>query len=82
LEIVPDAAETQPELLAHHFTAAGLAEPAVGYWLRAGELAIRGSANVEAIAQLRSGLELVQSLLGDHKRASVELDLQTTLGER
>ena len=57
-----------------------MAEPAVGYWLRAGELAIRGSANVEAIAQLRRGLELVQSLPGDLKRASLELDLQTTLG--
>ena len=31
----PETAETQPELLAHHYTEAGLAEPAVGYWQRA-----------------------------------------------
>ena len=32
----PQTAETQPELLAHHFTEAGLTEKAVGYWLKAG----------------------------------------------
>ena len=30
------SAATQPELLAHHFTEAGLAEKAVLYWLEAG----------------------------------------------
>src|SRR5262249_59156352 len=30
------AVETRPELLAHHLTEAGLAEKAVGYWLKAG----------------------------------------------
>src|SRR6266850_1961434 len=33
----PDTIETQPELLAHHYTEAGLAAPAVEYWQRAGE---------------------------------------------
>src|SRR5207344_3511868 len=28
----PETTETQPELLAHHYTEAGLAAPAVGYW--------------------------------------------------
>ena len=32
----PQTAETQPELLGHHFTEAGLTEKAVGYWLKAG----------------------------------------------
>ncbi len=32
----PQTVETQPELLAHHFTEAGLPEKAVGYWLQAG----------------------------------------------
>ena len=37
LEAHPETVETQPELLAHHYTEAGLAAPAVGYWQRAGE---------------------------------------------
>ncbi len=32
----PQTVETQPELLAHHFTEAGLTEKAIGYWLKAG----------------------------------------------
>ena len=32
----PEAVETQPELLAHHYTEAGLNEQAVGYWHHAG----------------------------------------------
>jgi class 3 adenylate cyclase/predicted ATPase len=79
-EQIPNTAETQPELLAHHFTEAGLAKPAVDYWLKAGELAIRRSATAEAIAQLKRGLEQVESLPGGLKRASLELDLQTALG--
>ncbi len=32
----PMSAKSQPELLAHHFTEAGLTEKAIGYWLKAG----------------------------------------------
>ena len=32
----PQIVETQPELLAHHYTEAGLAAQVVGYWQRAG----------------------------------------------
>jgi predicted ATPase len=56
LEAIPHIAETQPELLAHHFTEARLARPAVFYWLKAGELAIRRSATAEAIAELKRGV--------------------------
>jgi predicted ATPase len=48
----PETAETQPELLAHHYTEAGLAAQAIPYWLRAGQGAIQHSANVEAISHL------------------------------
>jgi predicted ATPase len=44
----PETVETQPELLAHHYTEAGLNERAVGYWQQAGERAVQRSANVEA----------------------------------
>ena len=40
----PETAETQPELLAHHYTEAGLSEQAVGYWQRAGQRAVERSA--------------------------------------
>src|SRR5437764_1132796 len=36
----PEIAEAQPELLAHHYTEAGLTEQAVGYWHHAGQSAI------------------------------------------
>ena len=46
----PETKETQPELLAHHYTEAGLIAQAIPYWQRAGQRAIQRSANVEAIA--------------------------------
>ena len=33
----PNVVETQPELLAHHYTEAGLAEQAIPYWQQAGQ---------------------------------------------
>ena len=51
----PETGETQPELLAHHYTEAGLREQAVPYWQRAGQRAIERSANLEAIGHLTKG---------------------------
>ena len=50
-------AEAEPETLAYHLTEAGLLEKAVGYWLRAGKIAVARFANIEAIAHLRRGIE-------------------------
>ena len=55
-ERFPETCEEQPELLAHHYTEAGLQAPAVAYWQRAGQRAIERSAYVEAIAHLDKGL--------------------------
>src|SRR5262249_1820762 len=53
----PETAETQPELLAHHYTEAGLTEKAVHYWYKAAQrAAAERSAHVEAISHLRQGL--------------------------
>ena len=41
-ENFPEVIETQPEILAHHFTEGGLVDKAVGYWLRAGKNATAG----------------------------------------
>ena len=79
-ERFPDTTETQPELLAHHYTEASLREQAIGYWQRAGERAIQRSAYAEAIAHLTKGLNLLQSLSPIPERLQQELVLQTTLG--
>ena len=49
-EQFPETEETQPELLAHHYTEAGLIAQAIPYWQQAGQRAIQRSANVEAIS--------------------------------
>jgi predicted ATPase len=77
---VPELREQQPELLAHHYTEAGLAEPAIAYWLKAGRRALTRSAMVEAVAQLRQALELVPELPDDLARQHLELELQSMLG--
>ena len=61
-EAFPDIVETQPELLAHHYTQAGLTEQAIDYWQRAGERALKRSANLEANRHFGQGIELIKSL--------------------
>jgi class 3 adenylate cyclase/predicted ATPase len=75
----PDIAATQPEVLAHHFTEAGLTENAVTYWRKAGQRAAERSAHAEAIAHLRKGLILVDRVAEPAERAHRELDLQLVL---
>ena len=76
----PQTIETQPEMVAQHFDEAGLADKAIGYWLRAGRLAVGRSANVEAIAHFRSGLASLATLSLDESRLRLELSLQLALG--
>ena len=78
-EQFPQTAETQPELLAQHYTEAGLAEEAVGYWQRAGERGNARSAFVEAIAHCTKGLAVLQTLPDTPARAQRELRLQLAL---
>jgi predicted ATPase len=72
--------ETHPELLAHHYTAAGLIAQAIPYWQRAGQRAVERSANSEAVSHLTKGLELLKVLPDTPERIQQELLLQTTLG--
>ena len=46
----PETVAAQPELVAQHYTAAGCAEQAIPYWLRAGQQASDRSAYLEAIS--------------------------------
>jgi predicted ATPase len=77
----PDVGETQPELLAQHYTEAGLHAQAVGYWQRAGQRAIQRSAHVEAISHLGKGLEVLKTLPDTPEHTQQELILQTALGQ-
>jgi class 3 adenylate cyclase/tetratricopeptide (TPR) repeat protein len=75
-----DIVASQPEIVAHHFTEAGLVEPAIDYWLKAGQQAARRSANTEALNHLARGLELLPNIDDPMLRNKSELLLQTSLG--
>jgi predicted ATPase len=79
-ERFPDTKETQPELLAHHYTEANLSEQAIPYWQQAGQRAVQRSANVEAINHLTKGLDLLKTLADNPEHARQELNLQSVLG--
>ena len=74
------SAETQPEVLAHHFTEAGLMEKAAGYWVRAGLRSHERFANLEAISHLTKGRELLWTLEESPVRDARELELLGPLG--
>jgi tetratricopeptide (TPR) repeat protein len=75
-EQFPDRASSEPEVVARHYDEAGLAEQAIAYYRRAARRANRQSASQVALAQLRRGLELVESLPEGRERNRRELDLQ------
>jgi class 3 adenylate cyclase/predicted ATPase len=72
--------ETQPEVVAHHYTEAGLSEQAIPYWQKAGQRAVERSAHVEAIGHLTKGLDVLRTLPDTPERAQQELTLQIALG--
>ena len=71
-----DLVERQPELLAHHLTAAGDTERAIDQWLKAGRYAAARFAYVEAIAHFEQGLGLLHSLPESPVRNGREIELQ------
>ena len=75
-----DLVARQPELLAHHLTAAGLADRAIDFWLRAGQLAVGRSANREAISHLTTALEMLGNRPPTDEQLRRELEVQIALG--
>ena len=59
---VPKHSEVLPEVVAHHFTQAGLAREAIGCWHKAGQLATARSANQEAVGFFEQALGLLETL--------------------
>jgi predicted ATPase len=79
-EQFPEVAETQPELLAYHYTGAERGIQAIPYWQRAGQRAVERSANHEAVSHFTKGLELLKSLPATPEYTQQELALQLALG--
>jgi class 3 adenylate cyclase/predicted ATPase len=57
-----DVAESQPELLARHYTEAGLIEKAVSFWRTAGQRSLARSALLEGAEQLKRALDQIATL--------------------
>jgi class 3 adenylate cyclase/predicted ATPase len=55
-------AAAEPELLAHHFTEAGLTEAAVEWWGKAGQRSLARSALLEGAEQLKRALDQIATL--------------------
>jgi class 3 adenylate cyclase len=75
-----DLVERQPELLAHHLTAAGDTERAVDQWLKAGQHAAARSAHIEAIRHFERGLAVLAALPEGPARDAREIELQLARG--
>ena len=74
-EKYPDLAARRPEVLAHHFEAAGLEMQAKEYWSRAGRLAIANSTYAEATNHLARALALVATTPPSEARTREEAGL-------
>lgn len=74
-----EIANNQPELLARHWTEAGLTEKAVGLWGRAGQRSLERSALVEAVEQLTRAIGLIATLAPTPALRRDEIKLQVAL---
>ncbi|MFO1352049.1 MAG: AAA family ATPase [Gammaproteobacteria bacterium] len=72
----PEQTANEPELLAHHYTEAGLGAQAIEYWHKASQRALGRSAYAEALANVDKGLALIEQLPADQERDRLELKLQ------
>jgi predicted ATPase len=72
--------ETQPELLAQHYSEAGMIDKAVVYYLKAGLRSRDRFAQVEAISHFTKGLKLLETLEPSSERDARELELLGPLG--
>jgi class 3 adenylate cyclase/predicted ATPase len=76
----PETAATQPELVAHHYTEAGLTAQAILYWQRAGHQASNRSAYLEAISHVTTGITLLTTLPETPERTQHAVTLYIALG--
>jgi class 3 adenylate cyclase/tetratricopeptide (TPR) repeat protein len=76
----PEQADSQPVLLAHHYTEAGMFPQAIEYWRRAGAHAFQRGAHQEALVHLKRGLALLEGMPESDARRQLDLELNITFG--
>jgi predicted ATPase len=76
----PEVMDNQPELLAQHYTEAGLVEKSVAYWAQAGHRSATRSAMAEAAAQFQKALDQLTLLPDTAERQRQELEFCCALG--
>jgi class 3 adenylate cyclase len=76
----PDIADTQPELIAHHYTEAERWGKAVQWWRVAGRRAFSRAGNLETAIYLGRALELIEKYPEGHERDMLELTTRIDLG--
>src|SRR5262245_20060242 len=74
-----DLHETQPELLAHHYTEAGLSDQAIPYWQRAGQRAMTRSGYREAVTCFEQALVALRRLPERQDTLEQAIDLHFAL---
>jgi class 3 adenylate cyclase/tetratricopeptide (TPR) repeat protein len=77
IERFAERAEREPELVAHHFSAAGMPDQAVGYWRAAGVRALEQAAFIEAAQHFRCGLEALEQAGPGESTNELRADLLT-----
>ncbi|MGA9561489.1 MAG: AAA family ATPase, partial [Pseudolabrys sp.] len=77
---LPELVENQPEILAYHYQEAGDHQLAIRFWFKSGQRALANSANVEAIANFRKALRLLNALPEATEHTKQEVDIQLALG--
>lgn len=80
LKDVPLIAETQPEVVAHHFEMAGMPHDSATHWFLAGKRARAQSAYLEAAAHFRKALQQIQTLTPSPDRLKEEIRSTVALG--
>jgi class 3 adenylate cyclase/tetratricopeptide (TPR) repeat protein len=81
VERFPTLAESQLEVVAHHYSEAGLASEAIGYWRKAGQLASARSANREAVGFFEQALGVLASLPETQSTLEQTFDIRLELRE-
>jgi class 3 adenylate cyclase/tetratricopeptide (TPR) repeat protein len=79
-EHFPTTVEAEPEVIAHHYREAGMADAASTYFERAGDRAAARSAYIEATAHFRAALTEADRLSEKDERARRALTLLLKLG--
>ncbi len=76
----PERAESEPGVVAHHFTQAGLTNVAIEWWGRAGARAMRRFANQEAVVSYSNGLRLIADIPTTNERDRRALSFRLAMG--